>query len=217
MDKYRLVGPGYDALSKLYSGNAIKESKVAMLRADTIAEGDQVLVAGAGHGADAIRAAELGAEVTVVDISPTMLKALEKRLKAHPEADRLKITPILGDILKHEHYGHYDTVVCHYFLNVFDRPKMLMLLDHLCRHCKSGGQFTLADFQPAQGNLAKKLSQNLYWYAAAISFFFAAGNAIHSIYNYAPLLEERGFEILETESFEVAKLPLYHAIRARKA
>lgn len=216
MDKYRLVGPAYDTLSKLYSGNAIKESKICMLRPDTVAKGDKVLFVGAGHGADAIRAAELGAEVTIVDISPTMHARFERSLAKHPQARSLNITPILGDILKHENFGHYDIVVCNYFLNVFERKKMLLLLEHIARHCKASGYFILADFKPVEGPWHRKLIQNTYWYAAATSFFVAAGNAIHSIYDYAPLLEDQGFTVVETDNFNVAGVPLYYSIRAEK-
>ena len=56
-----------------------------MLTSDHVKPGDKVLIAGAGHGKDAIRAAEIGADVTVVDISETMLKKLQQAFEKHPQ------------------------------------------------------------------------------------------------------------------------------------
>lgn len=64
-DKYKYIGPVYDFLSNLYSGKNIHRCKTAMLDVETVKPGDRILFAGVGHGRDAIRAAELGAEVTV--------------------------------------------------------------------------------------------------------------------------------------------------------
>lgn len=214
LDKYKLVGPAYDALSKAYSGNAIHNCKLAMLRQDTLGPESNVLIAGAGLGKDAIHAASLGAQVTVVDISPTMLSRLQKNLANHTNAAELNIDTILGDILKFEDFGNYDVVVANFFLNVFDRDKMTLLLQHLARHCKPGGTMVIGDFKPGQGNLLKQGFQNLYWYAAASAFFLAAGNAVHRIYDYAPMLEKLGFDIVEQQDFEVLGVDMYSALRA---
>ena len=64
-DKYKYIGPVYDFLSNLYSGKNIHRCKTAMLDVETVHPGDRILFAGVGHGRDAIRAAELGAEVAV--------------------------------------------------------------------------------------------------------------------------------------------------------
>lgn len=214
LDKYKLVGPAYDALSKAYSGDAIHRCKLAMLRADTLGPESNVLFAGAGLGKDAIHAATLGAHVTVVDISPTMLSRLEKNVAKHPQAQDLKVDTFLGDILKFENFGHYDVVVANFFLNVFDREKMTILLQHLSRHCKRGGAMIIGDFKPGQGNAFKQSFRNLYWYAAASAFFLAAGNAIHQIYDYAPMLEKLGFEIAEQQDIELLGMDIYYALRA---
>ena len=70
-DRYAIVGPLYDFISTVYSGNSIQHCKVAHL--DQLKPGDKVLFAGVGHGRDALYAAQRGAEVTVVDLSQTML------------------------------------------------------------------------------------------------------------------------------------------------
>jgi demethylmenaquinone methyltransferase/2-methoxy-6-polyprenyl-1,4-benzoquinol methylase len=128
LDKYKLVGRSYDFLSKLYSGNAIINCKLSMLNEHTIGPNSKVLFAGAGQGRDVLKAAELGANVTMVDISPTMMSKFNQLRIAHPESEQLQIHTVLSDILKQEQFGEYDMVVSNFFLNVFDEDKMNTLL-----------------------------------------------------------------------------------------
>jgi len=216
LDKYKLIGASYDTLSKLYSGNTIYQCKTAMLREDTLIPGSNVLFAGAGQGQDAIRAAELGANVTVIDISPTMLNKFQQRLESHPRASELNVTQVQGDILKHDTLSRYDVVVANFFLNVFDRKKMQILLSHLVKICRPGGTMIIGDFCPTHGSFLNKSIQNIYWYAAASAFFAIAGNAIHTIYDYRPLLQAEGFTLEEERRFTFLRRELYSAIRATK-
>lgn len=216
LDKYKLVGPAYDWLGAAYSGNAIHHCKLAMLRPDTLNSESKVLFAGAGHGKDALEAARMGAQVTVVEISPTMLKKLERTLSQESPDASAKVDVILGDILKHENFAAYDMVVANFFLNVFDRSTMQVLLKHLCKLCKPGGEMVIGDFLPSQGNLLKQSIQNAYWYAATSAFFVAAGNAIHQLYDYRPLLEKLDFEVVEDQAFKVLGVAMFQSLRARK-
>lgn len=216
IDKYKLIGSSYDYLSKLYSGNSIHECKLTMLREDTISPNSKVLFIGAGQGRDTLRAAELGANVTFVDISPTMMHKFETLLQAHPNAKQLSIEPVLGDILKLERYGEFDMVVINFFLNVFDRTKMTTLLNHAVKLCRPGGKLVIGDFCPPAGGLVNKSIQNVYWFAAATAFFAIAGNAVHAIYEYIPMLEKRGFKIKETRYFKHLGRNLYYSILAEK-
>lgn len=216
LDKYRLVGPAYDKLSQLYSGNAINDCKLAMLRPDTLGAGSRVLFAGAGQGRDAIHAAALGARVTVVDISPTMIAQCRKNIESHPQRETLAIELIQSDILKIETFGFYDMVVANFFLNVFEREKMTHLFGHLCKLIKPGGKLVIGDFQPPEGNWLRRSVQNAYWYAAATAFFAAAGNAIHQIYDYEAMLRKHALPLKEKQSFSVFGKPFYHALLAEK-
>lgn len=216
LDKYRLVGPAYDKLSQLYSGKAIDQCKVAMLRPDTLGPGSRVLFAGAGQGRDAIHAASLGARVTVVDISPTMIAQCRKNMASHTQRDTLAIELVQSDILKVEDFEFYDMVVANFFLNVFEREKMTLLLSHLSKLIKPGGKLVIGDFQPPEGNWLNRSVQNVYWFAAATAFFAAAGNAIHQIYDYEPLLKKNRLGVKERKHFSVFGKVFYQAILAQK-
>ncbi|MFT5716370.1 MAG: demethylmenaquinone methyltransferase/2-methoxy-6-polyprenyl-1,4-benzoquinol methylase [Oleiphilaceae bacterium] len=216
LDKYKLVGRSYDFLSKLYSGNAIINCKLSMLNERTIGPGSKVLFAGAGQGRDVLRAAELGANVTMVDISPTMMKIFNQLRTAHPKNDQLKINTILGDILKQENFSEYDMVVSNFFLNVFEEDKMNTLLTHLLKLCRQNGHIVIGDFCPLQGGILQKTVQQIYWYSAATAFFAIAGNAIHTIYDYRKILNSKGLEVKDELFFPFLGQNFYHSILAQK-
>jgi len=216
LDKYKLVGHSYDFLSKLYSGNAIINCKLSMLNERTIGRDSKVLFAGAGQGRDVLRAAELGANVTMVDISPTMIKKFNQLRAAHPENKQLKIQTVLGDILKQEDFGTYDMVVSNFFLNVFDEDKMNTLLTHLLKLCRQSGHIVIGDFCPPKGSFLQKTVQQVYWYSAATAFFAIAGNAIHTIYDYRTILKNKGLEVKDEIFFPFLGQNFYHSIIAKK-
>ena len=216
LDKYKLIAPSYDRLSKLYSGKAIDDCRLAMITAGVIDAGNKVLFAGAGQGRDAIRAAELGAESTLIDLSPSMMDTSLKLLGQHPHSEVLHIETILGDILKHEAKGKYDVVVANFFLTVFEKDKMLSVLSHLAELCKPGGKIIIGDFMPLNGNLIQKTLQQAYWLTAATAFFAAAGNAIHTLYDYTAILEKKGFIVSRKETFSVLGQKAFQSILAEK-
>jgi len=215
-DKYKLIGHSYDLLSKLYSGNAIHQCKLAMLRKDTIHKDTKILFAGSGQGRDALRAAELGAHVTLIDISPTMMDTFLDLLAEHPDKDAFSIETILGDILKHEIYGKYDMVVANFFLTVFEADRMDALLNHLIKLCKPHGHIVIGDFCPPKGGLVNKALQQAYWYAAAAAFFTLAGNAIHPVYDYQALLKKKKLDITEQQTFPFLGRDAYCATMVQK-
>lgn len=213
-DKYKYIGPLYDLVSSLYGGEAIHDCKRAMLTAEHVKPGDRILIAGVGHGKDAIRAAEIGADVTVVDISETMLKKLQAAFDKHP--GNLKVRVVHADILTFEEFERYDMVLANFFLNVFHRDFMRKLLKHLVRCVRPGGAFVVGDFSYPSGNLLSRNLQKVYWYIAAIFFYFASDNAVHEIYNYPELMKEEGLTITDTRRFRYLGMHCYTAVLGRK-
>ena len=214
-DKYKYIGPLYDLLSSIYGGESIHNCKRAMLTSENVKPGDKILSAGAGHGKDAIRAAELGANVTVVDLSETMLKKLQQSFDKHPQD--LQVTIVHADILTFEEYEKYDMVIANFFLNVFYEDMMHKFLEHLVKCTKKGGKFIIGDFAYPNGNPVSKLLQKGYWYTAAIIFYFASDNAVHEIYNYSELMKEKGLEIEDTKHYRYLGLNCYASVMGSKA
>jgi demethylmenaquinone methyltransferase/2-methoxy-6-polyprenyl-1,4-benzoquinol methylase len=216
IDKYRLIGSSYNLLTKLYSGNAIQECRLAMLDEHLIQTDSKILFAGSGQGDDAIKASELGAETTLIDISPTMMDKSLTLLNQHPDKDSLNIKTILGDILKHEEKGYYDVVVANFFLTIFEKDKMLAVLDHLIKLCKPGGHIIIGDFNTASGNILQKTTHQAYWLTAATAFFAMTGNPIHSLYDYADILDKKGLKLIKQETFSVLSQSTFQSLLAEK-
>ncbi|MBK8971625.1 MAG: class I SAM-dependent methyltransferase [Hahellaceae bacterium] len=213
-DKYKYIGPLYDFLSTIYGGESIHNCKRAMLTNEYIKPGTKVLIAGVGHGKDAIRAAELGADVTVVDISETMLKKLQQAFANQP--GQLKVRVVHADILTFDEFEQYDMVIANFFLNVFYKDFMLKLMHHLVRCVRPGGAFVVGDFAYPSGNPLKQLVQKGYWYIAAIIFYFASDNAVHEIYNYPELMKAEGLKITDTRHYRYLGMNCYTSVMGIK-
>jgi demethylmenaquinone methyltransferase/2-methoxy-6-polyprenyl-1,4-benzoquinol methylase len=211
-DKYRLVGPIYDWLSAFYSGKSIHDCKIAML--DRLQPGDKVLFAGVGHGRDAVHAARRGAEVTVVDLSETMLRKFQANLAK--EGVEVHIRQVHSDIMKVDEAERYDMVVANFFLNVFHEDMMVRVLQHLIRLGKPGARVVVGDFSFPTGNDLTRAVKTLYWYGAVGFFWLFAGNAFHNIYNYPERMKELGLRIDEQKHYKLMLLDCYWSVLGEK-
>ena len=213
-DRYKIIGPAYDFLSSIYAGDSILECKKAMLNLEHLEKGAKVWFVGAGHGKDAIHAAELGMNVTVIELSETMVKKFREGVEAL--STPVKINTVQGDILKCDEFGQYDMVVANFFLNVFDRAFMLQLLDHMLELTKPGGKFVVGDFELPSGSFLKRNFQRAYWYTAVTGFNIIAKNAIHPIYDYPEILSGRGLVIKDTRHYSLLSMNIFWSIMAEK-
>lgn len=213
-DKYRIIGPLYDLLGRIYSGKNIENCKAAMLNPEHLRPGMKVLFAGVGHGRDAIRAAQLGADVTVVDLSETMLRKFQETQAK--EAPEVSIRRIHSDILKVDETGEYDMVVANFFLNVFDRQMMQQVLDHLVTLGKPGAAIVIGDFSYPTGNLFARAFKRIYWYIPVFAFWLLARNPLHNIYNYPEYMERSGLDVISRRHFKMLNMDCYWSILGRK-
>jgi demethylmenaquinone methyltransferase/2-methoxy-6-polyprenyl-1,4-benzoquinol methylase len=185
-----------------------------MLDVETVKPGDRILFAGVGHGRDAIRAAELGADVTVVDLSETMLRKFADAQQQ--EAPHLTIHRIHTDIMKIEDFDHYDMVVANFFLNVFDEAMMERVLEHLIRLGKPDARIVVGDFCYPTGNIVARMFKKLYWYMAVFTFWLLANNAFHKIYNYPEHMQRLGLDVTEKKHFTLLNMNCYWSILGQK-
>ncbi|HOJ13308.1 MAG TPA: class I SAM-dependent methyltransferase [Deltaproteobacteria bacterium] len=211
-DRYRFIGPLYDLLAAIFSLGKIDRCKCA--HHDRIASGTKVLFAGVGQGVDAIEAAKRGGDVTVVDISQTMLSIFKKRTDKMGLASPIRI--VHSDIFAFDEYERYDMVFANFFLNVFPLDTVLRLERHLASLAKPGGCVVVGDFCLPSGGAAARFFQNLYWYIADVVFYLAARNAIHPVYDYCTHLKDLGLAIEQIKYFRVLFDDRYYSILARK-
>lgn len=212
-DRYWLMGHVYESMSRLYSARGIVHCREAMF--DRIKPGDKVLFAGVGHGSDAIAAAQLGAEVTVVELSATMLDKFHGNLAALP--DRLPIRAVHGDILAFDEYERYDIVIANFFLNIFDDATMPKVVRHLTRMIRPQGHLVIGDFAlPEEGGWLARSFRHLYWYAAVLTFWVVAKNPLHPIYDYRKTLAAHGLKLQDTRHFRLLGMPTFWSLLAQR-
>jgi demethylphylloquinol methyltransferase len=188
------VADTYDWWANIYSWGQIRACKAAQMR--NIAPGGRVLYAGVGGGEDAVMAAQKGAHVTVIDLSPRMLANATKRITA-AGVDR-QVECICGDILEHNRRGYYDVVCANFFLNVFAEPVMREMMQYLATLLRPGGMLLIADLAPVEGPAWQRMARRIYFGVAAIAFRLLAGSATHPIYDFRVHLHEANLSLVET-------------------
>lgn len=108
--------------------------------------GARVLDAGCGTGALAVEAAKRGADVTAVDISPTLIGIAKERLPEKLGDGRIRF--LAGDMLD-PRLGTFDHVVAMDSLIHYSLPDMIGMLEKLTAMSGNGVHFTYAPRTPA--------------------------------------------------------------------
>lgn len=216
-DRYRLVGPSYDALTRLASGRAIHHCRLWALEAITAKS--RVLFCGAGHGTDVVAARACGARVTVVELSSAMVAQLRRHLTAAGLQEGPELTVVEGDAFHWTESG-YDVVVANFFLNVFPPDGEDAMRRHLCERLADDGTLVVGDFAFPRGGgvLGAMLGvvQRLHWLTALVFFRFVTGNAIKRLRDHEPRLVDDGWVLRRRRSFRVVGLPLYESSHYRR-
>lgn len=109
---------------------------------DVLASPRDLLDIGGGTGGFAVRAAELGHRVSVVDPSPDALAALDRRAQESEVADR--VTGRQGDLSTlHESVGEssVDVVLCHGVLEIVEDPSAALAT--IAEVLRPGGSLSL--------------------------------------------------------------------------
>lgn len=218
MDKYRFIGPYYDAFCNILCGPALGRCRLSML--NEIKTGDKILFAGVGPGDDARFAARQGADVTVVELSETMLRLFQTHCIAEGLDETIRY--VSGDIRTFDETGHYNTVVSNFFLNSFDPHMMQKVLAHLITMGQPGAQIIIGDFAPSTCDKPfVKIIKTINWFAANTLFNTMAQVPFHEIYQYPDYLRSLGLIVKEikyqkTYYFKNARVPFFWSIRAQK-
>lgn len=107
--------------------------------------GCRILDAGCGTGALAVEAAKRGADVTAVDISPTLIGIAKERVPERLGAGRIQF--LAGDMLDKK-LGSFDHVVAMDSLIHYNLPDMVKMLARLAEMSRHGVHFTYAPRTP---------------------------------------------------------------------
>ncbi len=209
--RYDRVAAVYDALAWSYSGGAIGRARA--MHTAVVEPGERILYPGAGTGSDALRAAQRGARVTLVDLAPNMLARARRRFAraschgTFVEGDVLAPAPGLEGLPA----AGFDRVVASFFLNTLARAEVAPAIASLCRLLRPGGTFTIVDFcGPSQHRMLRALQQ-AYHLPAMLLFGVLAKNPWHGLYDLDAFVTALGLPLVPTERsvVRVLRLPLY--------
>ena len=210
---YDGVATFYDELAALYSLGRIEASKRSPI--ESFSAKERVLFAGVGRGSEAIAAVRRGVAVTAIDVSARMLGRFSQAL----ERERLEAETIRGDVADHRPDALYDTVVAHYFLNLFDAQRAAAMLSVLARLVRPGGRMLFADFAPAQGRFVGRWVTEAYYRPVNWVAWSLGLCALHPIPDYRSLIEGAGGQVRSVTRFPVIPEfanPAYQSIVAER-
>lgn len=166
--------------------------------------GLQVVDIGGGTGGFAVRVAELGHRVTVVDPSPDALAILGRRAEESGVADRVRAVQgdldTLRDVVP---AGSADAVLCHGVLEIVDDPARA--LDAIGTVLRPGGVLSLLVNQRHAAVVARAMAGH---FGQARDLLDAGGAAPDhprrfTVDELASLLEAAGFEATATHAVRV--------------
>jgi SAM-dependent methyltransferase len=175
-------------------GQALERCRFHYLPALTGARRALILGDGDGRFLAQLLALNPHLQADVVDISPAMLRVLEKRLT--PEARR-RITLHQTDARGFIPPGNeYDLVATHFFLDCLFEPEILLLLGRIAPQLAPDALWVVSEFSIPGGRaaswLGKVIVSGLYQ-----SFGWITGLRVRTLPDYAPLLRTAGFVLSE--------------------
>ncbi len=109
--------------------------------------GLRLLDAGCGTGALALQAAQRGAEVVAIDLSPTLVKLAAERMAAEHPSLPGSVRFLSGDMLSAD-LGDFDHVVCMDSLIHYDCEQIVQALASLAPRVRRSMAFTFAPRTP---------------------------------------------------------------------
>ena len=134
--RYTVWAPAYDVIARVAGFDAARGSSIERLRLSPRA---RVLIVGAGTGLD-LDFLPSNADVTAIDVTPAMLKHLERRAAA---AGRRVATRIMDARQLEFPDASFDAVVMHLILAVMPQPERG--LSEAVRVLKPGGRIAVFD------------------------------------------------------------------------
>jgi ubiquinone/menaquinone biosynthesis C-methylase UbiE len=145
--QFDLVAPIYPALERLVFGVRLDDARQAFF--EEVLEADRVLLVGEGNGRflkSLIARKRVGC-VCVVDKSKVMIRLAKNRAG---ESGKIGLEFIEADFRVYQPGQEFDCVVTHFFLDLFNPPSQLAIIEKMAEFVANGGTWINVDFVPAR-------------------------------------------------------------------
>jgi ubiquinone/menaquinone biosynthesis C-methylase UbiE len=197
----------YDRWMNLITWGQDKWVREAVL--GCIEAGDRILDVGCGTGTLAVKAAQKGARVTGLDLSPAMLHlAEEKALSAGVEVNFKRghaQNPLLDD-------EPFDVITATFALSEMSSDEAEMVVADMAARLKVGGRMIVAD-EARPTNFLLRLSSGLQRAVVAFLTFIAIEERPTRLHDLRGVLEAVGMTVTEEQRFQGGALWLVVAER----
>lgn len=164
--QFDLVAPIYPALERLVFGVRLDDARKAFF--EEVVEADRVLLVGEGNGRflkSLIGRKRVGC-VKVVEKSHAMIRLMKNRV-GRPRKVALEF--IEADFLRCRLGKEFDCVVTHFFLDLFDPPAQLAIIDKLGEITTEDGTWINVDFTPPRTMAGRVLMWLQYTFFRLVS------------------------------------------------
>jgi ubiquinone/menaquinone biosynthesis C-methylase UbiE len=191
--KFDLVAPIYPVLERLVFGSHLDEARQAFF--DEVLEADRILLVGEGNGRflKSLIARKRAGCVRVVEKSGVMIHLAKDRAG---ESKDIGLEFVEADFRLYQAEQEFDCAVTHFFLDQFNPPSQLQIIEKLAGFVAKGGTWINVDFAPSRtlrGHI-------LMWLQYA---FFRVASRIEAgrCFDESAIATRAGWIIAETASY----------------
>ncbi|MCB0504752.1 MAG: class I SAM-dependent methyltransferase [Cyclobacteriaceae bacterium] len=190
MQRFDRISGSYDFLAKLVFGKNLERAKNVFL--DTIDERKNVLIIGGGTGATLEYLDKLSREIKVdyVESSAGMMHKAQQR-----SLQFVKATFYKEPIEEFNKVG-YDVIITEFFFDLFELPKIELLMAHIVAMLKKGGKWIDTDFRPTNSAWHKIVLKSMIMF-----FKLTVQMSAKELYDTKPLCINYNLNVKREASF----------------
>ncbi len=195
---YDLLAPIYDLLAAIWTGGAIRASRLWCAR--RVHASKRVLILGPGTGEDVAAICAIGRDTTIIDGSRKMLDATIARCRKNTSPQPISIH---GDFRLQQDLPRQDVIVAPYILNVFSADEVKQIILHLLETLEPGGRILISDFAPPPEQFLPRIIMELWHGIPMLIFHLLGANARHGVHRLPELLQDADLEVVHRQKFRL--------------